>query len=58
MWPAIFLLPAGLLMFGFSIANHELKHSYIGATVGMAVTCTRINFSRPGTYICSRLTLY
>ncbi|KAJ7800777.1 MFS general substrate transporter [Mycena olivaceomarginata] len=39
MWPAIFLLPAGLLMFGFSIANHELKHSYIGATVGMAVTC-------------------
>ncbi|KAJ7660368.1 MFS general substrate transporter [Mycena polygramma] len=39
MWPAIFLLPAGLLMFGFSIANHELTHSYIGATVGMAVTC-------------------
>ncbi|KAJ6617708.1 MFS general substrate transporter [Mycena sp. CBHHK59/15] len=39
MWPAIFLLPAGLLMFGFSIENHELKHSYIGATVGMAVTC-------------------
>jgi len=39
MWPAIFLLPAGLLMFGFSISNHELKHSYIGATVGMAVTC-------------------
>ncbi|KAJ7146602.1 MFS general substrate transporter [Mycena epipterygia] len=39
MWPAIFLLPAGLLIFGFSIDNHELKHSYIGATVGMAVTC-------------------
>ncbi|KAF8202617.1 MFS general substrate transporter [Mycena galopus ATCC 62051] len=39
MWPAIFLLPAGLLMFGFSIANHELKHSYIGTTVGMALTC-------------------
>jgi len=39
MWPAVFLLPAGLLMFGFSISNHTLKHSYIGATVGMAVTC-------------------
>jgi len=39
MWPAIFLLPAGLLMFGFCIENHELKHSYIGVTVGMAVTC-------------------
>ncbi|KAF7347037.1 MFS general substrate transporter [Mycena venus] len=39
MWPAIFLLPAGLLMFGFSIANHDLKHSYIAATVGMAITC-------------------
>ncbi|KAJ6600945.1 MFS general substrate transporter [Mycena vulgaris] len=39
MWPAIFLLPAGLLMFGFSIENHALTHSYIGATVGMAVTC-------------------
>ncbi|KAJ7606944.1 MFS general substrate transporter [Mycena polygramma] len=38
MWPAIFLLPAGLLMFGFSITNHELEHSYIGATVGIAVT--------------------
>ncbi|KAJ7622136.1 MFS general substrate transporter [Roridomyces roridus] len=39
MWPAIILLPGGLLMFGFSIQNHELKHSYIGATVGMAMTC-------------------
>ncbi|KAJ7036943.1 hypothetical protein C8F04DRAFT_1257484 [Mycena alexandri] len=39
MWPAIFLLPAGLLMFGFCIENHELKHSYIGVTVGMALTC-------------------
>ncbi|KAJ6556439.1 hypothetical protein B0H19DRAFT_1235573 [Mycena capillaripes] len=39
MWPTIFFLPAGLLMFGFSIANHDLEHSYIGATVGMAVTC-------------------
>ncbi|KAF7289002.1 MFS general substrate transporter [Mycena indigotica] len=39
MWPAVFLLPAGLLMFGFCIANHELKHSYVGATVGMAITC-------------------
>ncbi|KAK7063372.1 MFS general substrate transporter [Favolaschia claudopus] len=39
MWPAIFLLPGGLLIFGFSIANHELKRSYIGAAVGMAVTC-------------------
>ena len=39
MWPAIFLLPAGLLMFGFSIENHTLEHSYIGATVGMTVTC-------------------
>ncbi|KAJ7739364.1 MFS general substrate transporter [Mycena metata] len=39
MWPAIFLLPAGLLMFGFSIENHALKHSYVGVTVGMALTC-------------------
>ncbi|KAJ6527775.1 hypothetical protein B0H19DRAFT_1083863 [Mycena capillaripes] len=39
MWPAIFVLPAGLLLFGFSIANHKLKHSYIGATVGMTLTC-------------------
>ncbi|KAF7342423.1 MFS general substrate transporter [Mycena venus] len=39
MWPAAFLLPAGLLVFGFSISNHELKHSYIGVTIGMAVTC-------------------
>ncbi|KAJ7673222.1 hypothetical protein DFH06DRAFT_1123947 [Mycena polygramma] len=28
----------GLLMFGFSIMNHELEQSYIGATVGIAVT--------------------
>ncbi|KAJ7511591.1 MFS general substrate transporter [Mycena galericulata] len=39
MWPAIVLLPAGLLMFGFSIEHHELERSYIGAAVGMAVTC-------------------
>ncbi|KAJ7067500.1 major facilitator superfamily domain-containing protein [Mycena amicta] len=39
MWPAVFLLPGGLLMFGFCIANHELRHSYVGATIGMAVTC-------------------
>ncbi|KAJ7264475.1 MFS general substrate transporter [Mycena haematopus] len=39
MWPAIVLLPGGLLMFGFSIAHHELTHSYIGVTVGMAITC-------------------
>ncbi|KAJ7154357.1 MFS general substrate transporter [Mycena crocata] len=39
MWPAIFLLPAGLLVFGFSIENHALNHSYVGATVGMAITC-------------------
>ncbi|KAF7378344.1 MFS general substrate transporter [Mycena sanguinolenta] len=39
MWPAIILLPAGLLMFGFSIAHHELTHSYIGVTVSMTLTC-------------------
>ncbi|KAF7320698.1 MFS general substrate transporter [Mycena chlorophos] len=39
MWPAAILLPGGLLMFGFCIANHELKHSYVGAAVGMAITC-------------------
>ncbi|KAJ7463674.1 MFS general substrate transporter [Mycena latifolia] len=39
MWPAIFLLPAGLLMFGFCIEHHALKNSYVGATVGMAITC-------------------
>lgn len=39
MWPAIILLPAGLIMFGFCIENHEMKHSYVGVTVGMALTC-------------------
>ncbi|KAF7377410.1 MFS general substrate transporter [Mycena sanguinolenta] len=39
MWPAIILLPGGLLMFGFSITHHELVHSYIGVTVSMALTC-------------------
>ncbi|KAF7378204.1 MFS general substrate transporter [Mycena sanguinolenta] len=38
MWPAIILLPTGLLMFGFSITHHELTHSYIGVTVSMALT--------------------
>lgn len=58
MWPAIFLLPAGLLMFGFSIENHELKHSYVGATVGMAVSCkhsfhqTAFEVISPRIYLC------
>ncbi|KAF7312921.1 MFS general substrate transporter [Mycena kentingensis (nom. inval.)] len=38
-WPAVVLLPAGLLIFGFSIHNNEAKNSYVGATVGMAITC-------------------
>ncbi|KAJ7075600.1 MFS general substrate transporter [Mycena belliarum] len=38
-WPAMILLPGGLLMFGFCIANHELPRSYIGAAVSMAITC-------------------
>lgn len=38
MFPGAVLLPAGLLIFGFSIENSHLKDSYIGACVGMAVS--------------------
>ncbi|KAJ7674354.1 hypothetical protein B0H17DRAFT_1208056 [Mycena rosella] len=55
MWPAIFLLPAGLLMFGFCIENHDLNRSYIGAAVVMAVTCFAVQMITTPIVACDKV---
>jgi hypothetical protein len=39
MWPGVFLLPVGLVIFGLMIRFHDLKNSDVGACIAMATTC-------------------
>jgi len=39
MYPGVVLLPIGLVIFGLMIKFHDLKNSFVGVCVAMALTC-------------------